>query len=496
VIRVRLSLALLLAAVGLAAAACGGGGGGGGGSTAAGGELPAGASVVPASAPILVSVDSDFESEQWKQATALARHFPGLPDLLGMLQAQLAKQNVSFDQDVKPALGPEVDVAFLDLQNGGNNVVVLTKPKDKGKLDALLAKGESPAATTEKDGWTVAADSQAKIGKFEQGGGTTLANDQEFQSVMKRLPADTLARAYVAGAPVQALAESSVAQSSGQSGLTSGFGTLKGLALAATAKENGLRLDGAIDGTVASPPDSYKAELPSDLPTGALLFVSFNQLDKQLRRVLAAIEKTQPNLQTQLSQIEAASGISLENDVFPLLSGEGAVAVYPTTGALPTIEVVLRVPDEDKAKSFVDRLGAIARLAGQTVQDVDVSGVAAHEIDLSAQNLTLFYAVFDGKLVVTNTRDGIAGFRSSGARLEDDPLYKEAADAAELPDETVGYFYADLRDGLPLVFQLARSRGSTIPPAVDENTKPLDAALLYVAKADEGARLGGFVTVK
>src|SRR5581483_9938808 len=381
VMRVRVSLAMLLASTGLVAAACGGGGGGGGGSSSAG-ALPAGASVVPATAPVLVSADTDFSSDQWKEASALAKHFPGLPSLLTMLESQLQKQNVSLEQEVKPALGPEVDIAFLDLQNSGNNVVVLTKPDDKARLDALLAKGESPPATTEKDGWTVAADSKAKIDQFDQAGGSTLANDQEFQSVMKQLPADTLARVYVAGAPVQARLNSALSRSSaGQTGLTSGFGTFKGLGLAATAKDNGLRLDGVIDGTLSAAPASYKAELPSELPSGALLFVSFDQLDKQVRRVLDAVEKTQPNLKTQISQVEGVLGLTLENDVFPLLSREGAIAVYPSTAGLPTIEAVFRVPDETKAKSLVDRIGAIARLGGQTVQDVDVSGVAAHEID-------------------------------------------------------------------------------------------------------------------
>jgi len=494
--RVRVSLAMLLASTGLVAAACGGGGGGGGGSSSAG-ALPAGASVVPATAPVLVSADTDFSSDQWKEASALAKHFPGLPSLLTMLESQLQKQNVSLEQDVKPALGPEVDVAFLDLQNSGNNVVVLTKPDDKARLDALLAKGESPPATTEKDGWTVAADSKAKIDQFDQAGGSTLANDQEFQSVMKQLPADTLARVYVAGAPVQARLNSALSRSSaGQTGLTSGFGSFKGLGLAATAKDNGLRLDGVIDGTLSAAPASYKAELPSELPSGALLFVSFDQLDKQVRRVLDAVEKTQPNLKTQISQVEGVLGLTLENDVFPLLSREGAIAVYPSTAGLPTIEAVFRVPDETKAKSLVDRIGAIARLGGQTVQDVDVSGVAAHEIDIPAQNLTVLYAVFDGKLVVTNAREGIAGLRSGGTHLADDPLYKEAADSAGLPDETLGFTYADLRDALPLVLQFARSRGSTIPATVDENTKPLGAALLYSTKDHQGYRLGGFVTVK
>src|SRR5207244_2617686 len=227
--------------------------------------------------------------------------------------------------------------------------------------DALLAKGSKPPARAEVGGWTVLADSQAKIDLFKQGGtGPVLANDQEFQSVMKRLPADTLARVYLAGAPVQGLADTALQQNGAKAGATQGFGSFSGLSLSATAEDNGLRLDGAVDATLSRAPDSYKAELPSDLPSGAYLFVSFNQLDRQLRQVLSAVEDAQPNLKASIGQVEAVLGLSLEQDVFPLVSGEGAIAVYPSTGSLPTIEAVLRVPDEAKARQVIDQIGAIA----------------------------------------------------------------------------------------------------------------------------------------
>src|SRR5204862_6761321 len=108
-LRLRLLLASLLALVAVTAAACGGGGGGGKSS----GALPGGASVVPASAPVFISINSDFSSDQWSKATTLAKRFPGLPDLLANLEGQLKQENVSFERDVKPALGPEVDVVFL-----------------------------------------------------------------------------------------------------------------------------------------------------------------------------------------------------------------------------------------------------------------------------------------------------------------------------------------------------------------------------------------------
>ena len=66
----RVGAASLFAGVALAAAGCGGSGEGGG-------ALPAAAKVVPASAPVLISIRTDFNSAQFKNALVLLRKFPG-----------------------------------------------------------------------------------------------------------------------------------------------------------------------------------------------------------------------------------------------------------------------------------------------------------------------------------------------------------------------------------------------------------------------------------
>src|SRR5204863_7018242 len=100
------------------AAGCGGGGGGsssGGGKSSSGGVAAAGAAALPASAPAFVALSTEFDSDQWKQIEALGAKVPGYDSLLKQGREQLAKQGLDFEQDVKPALGPEVDIAWLDL---------------------------------------------------------------------------------------------------------------------------------------------------------------------------------------------------------------------------------------------------------------------------------------------------------------------------------------------------------------------------------------------
>ena len=121
-------------AAALAAAGCGGGGGGGG-------SVPDGAEIAPVSSVEFVSVSTDFSSAQWKQVTKLAGRFPGTPQLIAALKKQT--KGLDFEQDIKPALGPEVDLVWFDAANNGNDVVGLTKPDTTAKLEALLQKSRN-----------------------------------------------------------------------------------------------------------------------------------------------------------------------------------------------------------------------------------------------------------------------------------------------------------------------------------------------------------------
>ena len=55
----------------------------------------------------------------------------------------------------------------------------------------------------------------------------------------------------------------------------------------------------------------------------------------------------------------------------------------------------------------------------------------------------------------------IEEIRSGGPRLADDDAFKSARDAAGMPDETAGFVWLDIEDGLPLVVGLAEASGGT-----------------------------------
>src|SRR5262249_54546983 len=154
----RIWAGAVLAAVAVTAG-CGGGGGSG--------SLPDGADIAPASSIGFVSVNTDFSSDQWRKVADLAGHFPGTPKLIQQFEKQTGLSLI----DVEPALGPETNAVWLDARNNGDDVVVLTKPDSKEKLDTLLeksrSKGEAESHALQVGDWVAISGSMALLERFK-----------------------------------------------------------------------------------------------------------------------------------------------------------------------------------------------------------------------------------------------------------------------------------------------------------------------------------------
>ena len=188
--------------------------------SSSGGSIPAGASVVRAGVLAFVSADSDLGSSQWQQLDKLAQKFPGRDQAISKLNQQLSQHGVDYGQDVKPALGPELDVAVVGGAPASSpKAVALTKPDDPAKFKALVAKlnakdsSGSRAVYREVDGWYALSDSQASITQAVEGNGP-LADDPAFKEAMSKLPGDALVKAYVDGPRLNALVSQAASQRS------------------------------------------------------------------------------------------------------------------------------------------------------------------------------------------------------------------------------------------------------------------------------------------
>ena len=492
-IRVRLRALAVALVTGLAVVAAGCGGGSGGASSAGG------ADIAPASSPLFISVNTDLEGDQITTFRTLLDKFPGSDGLLRMALAELEQKDVDFEQDVKPALGPELDIVLLDLGQGGETsnpeVVALLQPNDPAKLDALLEKDTdgTPTVKEEVDGWTVLAESQASIDRFkEMRSGGTLADSGRFADAMEGLPDDALARAYVnADAIVKSYQETGAplsAQAFDQlfpNGVPSVGATV-------SAEEGGLRFQAT--GKTTQPTDTFEASLPDELPAGALAYVGFNNLAKGVRESLKSAGEANDQFDQQLGQIELVLGLSIDRDVLPLFEQEGAIAVYPAASGsgFPGIQLVVKVDDQEQAVGTIDKVLARAAqfLPGiPTPRSIDIGGVKAKAVEY--QGTTIIYAGFDGKLVITNTADTIQAMQGSGEKLSDDQTYTSARENADVPGETSGIFYVNLNSAFDVVQSLSEQ-----PPQVQENVEPLDSFLLYSTADDGRVTVSGFLAIE
>jgi hypothetical protein len=479
-------------AAALAAAGCGGGGGGG--------SLPDGASIAPASAIAFVSVKTDFSSAQWRQVAKLAGRFPGTPQLIAEFKKQT--NGLDFDKDVKPALGPEVDLVWIDARNDGDDVVGLTKPDTKAKLTALLkksrSKGESKAVTAQVGDWVVISDSQAKLDRFKTASAGDKLADKEFKQAFGKLDSDSSVRAWISGQFVQTALDDALVKRGAPLRLTHDVGELHSISADAKAASDGASIE--IDGLIDPNPDpaTFSPSLPKDIPDGALLYVSTTSLDAPLKTILRLVGKSVPNFNAQRSQVEGVLGLSIESDLYPLLKGESAVAVYPGTAQIPRVLFVQKIDDEQKAASLLRRFSAIAQLSGSVkAQTVQLGGESVEKLTFTGSPVTIYDGAVKGKLFVTNASDlaqqTITGPASS---LGDDPLFRSTRDAAGMPGKVAAFAFGDLENGLPYVLKLAQQAGNVVPPEAFANTKPLHGAVAYLVKDGDALRISGFQTIK
>jgi hypothetical protein len=279
-------------------------------------------------------------------------------------------------------------------------------------------------------------------------------------------------------------------------GLAGAQGTLRWVGGQVVAGDKGATLDlvtKSEGGTTR--PQPYEATLVDHVPANALAFASFSNLADGLHELRNTLGNANPQADRQIAQLESALGVSLDSDVIPLFAHEGALWVGAGT-PIPTAALVLTVDDETKARQTLDRLGgALAMARGLPApKATEIDGVQAQELSLGS--LSLFWAVFDGRAVLSLGREGIAKTKDPGETLGSSDVYKSATDAAGLPDETSGYVFLDLRNGVPLLLDLAQLGGDQVPDDVRANLEPLDSLLAYTQVDGDVTRVRAFLGVR
>jgi hypothetical protein len=484
----RTLIAAALTALSLVLAACGGGGGIGAGRS----STHSGAPLVRAGVLAFVSVDSDLGSAQWQQLDELAQKFPGRDKAVAQLEQALSKQGLDYDRDVKPALGPEVDLAVA---SGGTSsstkAVALTKPGDAGKFKALVAKlnasdsSGSDAVYREVDGWYALSDSQSAITEVLKGDRAPLSEDSAFKEALARLPDDALVKAFVDGRRVSAL----VGQAASQGGSGFGLDALRYISASASAEDDGVRIRGASSGGNLGGGE-FTSKLIDGVPGDAFAFLSFR--GEGTTDQLGKLESN-PQVGAALAQLEKSLGVPYEQ-VLALLRGE--IAFYARPGAvIPELTLALEEKDENGALATLDKIAVrLAAAAGARVEPGTQGGHPVKTIDFG--QFAVHYGGVGGKIVITSGVNGIADYGSSGDRLADSADFKEAKDAAGMPDSNGGVIYVDLKNALPLLEGFAGLAGKSLPSDVTENLRPLRSFLAWSEGSGSSRTFDAFLEIK
>jgi uncharacterized protein DUF3352 len=491
----RVLTIVVLAALSLVLAACGSGGGS---DARSGGSTPSGAALVRTGLLGFVAIDSDTGSDQWQQLDELAKKFPGRDEAIAHVEDGLTKKGLDYESDVKPALGAELDLAISSAgSEKSTRVVGLTRPDDPAKLEALIHKlkssdsaGENAVSRQLEDGWYAISDSQLAITSVLKGDETPLADDETFRQAMGKLPAGTLVKAFLDGHRVGALASQAAAKGGGSSLDPSllGLENLRYVAVSVSAEDDGIRIHGASSGGPAS--GGGETTLADSVPGDAFVLLDF--LGKGTTDQLGRLLKSNPQFAPVLDELKEY-GVTLD-EVLALLNGE--VAFYARlAGVIPELTLVLEPKDAAAALATIDKLMEhLAAASGGKVESGSQDGHPVKTVELG--NFAIHYGAADGKVLLTSGLNGIADFGTSGDRFPDSADFKEAKDAAGMPDSTGGFAYIDVKDVLPLLEGLAALSAKSLPSDVTENLRPLRSFLAWSEGGSDARTYHAFLEIK
>jgi hypothetical protein len=468
---VRALLAGCLTALLVGAAGCGG-------STASGAGATDAAALVPSDATAFVGLDTDGDSEQWQRMGELLERVGIRDDLLAELGGELSEADVDWERDVRPALGPSTALAFA---RDNAAPVVLTRPTDRARLDALLERFEPHPATHDlEDGWVAIGEAPDELERFDVVGERgSLADDEAFEAATGDLPDDAAAVFFYRG------------REQGDRSPNPYGGVLpaevRTVAGAIEALDDGLRVVGTAQSDVE--PQTYEPELLGRIPDGVVAALSFQGSEE----LLGGLRGDDGALGPFLPGIEQALGVRLQ-DVLRLLDGEVALYVRPSVG-LPEITLAVTTDDEDAASATIDR---IAGGLGGTIERREVDGV--EERTVQVQGVALTWAAFDGTLLVSTGRTAVRDFRSGEGKLVDDDAFARAADRAGLDtdEETAGVVYADPAQLVSLVSAAGSmfGGGNDVPPEAQRALEALDGLLAHVERDGDVLRFEGFLGIR
>jgi hypothetical protein len=302
-------------------------------------------------------------------------------------------------------------------------------------------------------GWSVVADSEEAFAAVRAAdSGQSLADVADFQTAVDGFDSAGLAFVYAGGAGLKTLP--------GKLGeLVRVGGSPRWVAAHLAGEGKAIRLQLHADSDFA--PAIYRPELLRDVPSGALLAVSFKNLNVLVQRL-----QREPSLREALGGLQELLGVSA-TQLPATLRGEGVFYVAQSA-VIPTLVLELNSPNPAAAARALRNVATRLRAQAGNVLTVSVFRQG-------------------NRVFLTNAAAAPA---APANRLVDDQPFKDALSAADAPADVAWLAYADLHRLLPLVQALSQLQGGSAPSQKEpQRLEHLGTLVAFGARSGSTSRL-------
>ncbi|MDQ6751205.1 MAG: DUF3352 domain-containing protein [Actinomycetota bacterium] len=445
------------------------------------------ARLVPTDALLYLHVSTDGERDAVQRTFDLARRFPRFSRLAGALSARLPTggQPLSSLNGIASWIGPELGLAVLDAGGKPAGSVVIVAVSDRRRAESFLRRGGARMLTSYQ-GTVInryGSGASAFVGRYlvlgqqpgiraaidrYAGRAPALNANPTFRRAMRGMPAGRVADAYASPAGVRRALRSR----GGPLGIASVLLDQPGLAgvgMAVTPADGGARIRLHSIGSGAAPGGNravfapFHPGLAGAVPKTAMAYLGLTGLDRAAGRLLGLAAASGPTgarlqslLQTRGRDIARRAGVNVARDVLPLFHDEVALWIAPSL-PVPYVTVIAHTDREADTRVALARLQApLTQLftapetgsgAAPTFAERNVSGTKTFSLALSP-GVEINYAVFDGKLVISTSLEGIRQVKRASGPLTDTDAYQ--ATLGDHPRQVTSLVFLDFSQLLGL----------------------------------------------
>lgn len=491
--------------------------------------------LVPADALVYAHLDIDRESAGFQATSALADRLPLITALVEAGLADAGGAPVDFGSQIRPWAGGEAALAVLpgtlrpervamieaaDVDGAREFAAGIVGPSPTIKeVDGIeVSVGPRGTAAGLLEGFLLLGDLDGVSRMIASDGAAGRLESSDGAALLDELPEGQVASAFMSGAGARFLlrdpavsALDTFVDSEAASAVAVGFGVEDDVASLTVRSE--------LDPEAAGDSPSFFSALPAfspglsvDVGADALAYLGVGEPADSIDGLLTQAASSAPGLLGAFNKasetLRREGGISIADDLLPLLGSEAALSVEPVAAAgaseTPGVLTPAGVPYVTLLADGVDSeaaAGALAELQGPLVaalapgggeaagqvsvfEPLQIAGIEAQSLTISP-NVQLTYATYDDRLALATNPLGIEQARSGGDGLADSEAFQNVADG--LPGEVSLLAYFDLQDLIALGEQvgLATDPGyATLAP----DLRALEAAAVAVADDEDQIR--------